>query len=107
MYIGTSGWGWNASLAVHSRMVCSPPGFVRRKIPNLQRSAGYIHVRTTEAHGREVRGEGLLRGRSGCADDRERFGQHALEAGVRVEIHRGHEAYEFDLTSATLGHTSY
>ena len=52
-------------------------------------------------------GEGLLRGRSGCADDRERFGQHALEAGVRVEIHGGHEAYEFDLTSATLGHTSY
>ena len=42
-------------MAVHSRMVCSPPGFVRRKIPNLQRSAGYIHVRTTEAHGREVR----------------------------------------------------
>ena len=36
VYIGTSGWGWNASLALHSRTVCSPPGSVSRKIPNLK-----------------------------------------------------------------------
>ena len=36
VYMGTSGCGWNASFALHSRMVCSPPGSVSRKMPNLQ-----------------------------------------------------------------------
>ena len=35
VYIGASGWGWNASFALQWRIICKPPGSVSRKIPNL------------------------------------------------------------------------
>ena len=90
VYIGTSGCGWNASLAVQSWMVCSPTGLVRRKIPNL-RSGRRVHERIGWI-GAQMGSVYVLWLGGWSADDSKGLGKHALEARVSVKVDRRHKA---------------
>ena len=77
-------------------MICNPGGSVKRKIPNLKREISIRVTRSDRSFGRggeEDEGKQYLRRVVfGRAHDGERLRQHALEGGVRVQVHGRHEA---------------
>lgn len=83
MYIGSSGWGWKAAVALHSSIVLSPGGSVSRNMPKLVILRGQLDESKDE--------QTILGIRLGGTNHSKRFRQHPLKTGMGMKIYRGHE----------------